>query len=747
MTNCMTDSRYALRPEAGPVQLDSLNRSQREALKAIVAALTQAVEDAARSSGSSPSADVDHAVEADRVSRLFFVSGQPGSGKSSLYVTLRALLGNDHRYDDIREQYRKEFPDISSSSLKGKTRWLEPLDLEVAVDDGENLLAAVLVRISEAIDHSSLSASNACRDALEQLEELANDIGIAWDGNLKARAGHLDPDSYSQETMRAQRTRLKTNSRLRSALDTLLKNECYALSGEQLFVLPIDDFYLKPKASLELLRLLRMISVPRLFFLIMGDIKTVEALFLEKALFDWTAVAGSQVFATRPRRAKQEVLARVREMKARYLRKLIPEGQRAIINWTEWDEALAFKPPAEKDSDNVPQLCQLLSGVRISWRDEPDGCDHNLLDYLVSPSLKSADCHEARRDCRLSSRGKQRLKEQRESLEAYSGLQVLDATPREVLDLWMQLQQRWPNCEDVDKRDPEYLRMVVECAVSAVEEQDFLTEEDQEILRFAFPTSTRDDLQFDTARLRLQQKFSPWRTSIAGDVLVRPHLLDWRLGPNPQEAKWQNGENGPSDENERWHLPPRLAAWVILLHDLAWQWNYDSVLENLVRRLLREIRDSSIGISAARDLDKARSGWAWHEDRGHWVHFPLPEVDTFRELDRFLAVWSRELPEELVESVKSESREAVAQDQQWKRRVARGWAKAAWIVKQDSELRYHAYVSPEPDVNDGHREQREAYAAVLSGWNDDEDSKANEFIEKLFSDHRALRRWAAGSNE
>ena len=109
--------------------------------------------------------------------------------------------------------------------------------------------------------------------------------------------------------------RLGNNERLRIALETLFDQQCYGLERERLFVLPIDDFYLKPAASLELLRLLRMVSVPRLFFLIMGDIKTVEALFFEKALRDWTAVAGSRIFASLENR-QQEVLARVREMKS-----------------------------------------------------------------------------------------------------------------------------------------------------------------------------------------------------------------------------------------------------------------------------------------------------------------------------------------------------------------------------------------------------------------------------------------------
>ena len=733
----MTASRYALRPEAGPVPLDSLNRSQCEALTAIAAALSQAVEDAARSHQSREPEDADLAIDTDRVSRLFFVSGQPGSGKTSLYVTLRAIVGTDSRYKDIRTEYRRGLPDISFSDLEGKTRWLDPLDLEVAVDEGENLLAAVLVRISEAIDHSSLSASKARRDAMEQLGELENDIGIAWDGNLKARAGFLDPDSYSQETIRTQRARLRTNNRLRSALDTLSKG----FSGQELFVLPIDDFYLKPTASLDLLRLLRMISVPRLFFLMMGDIKTVEALFFEKALADWTAVAGPQVFSTLQERTRQEVLPRAREMKARYLRKLIPAGQRATIHWTEWDEALKFKPPATKDSDSDRRLDHLLSDVRTCWKGGPDNEeDRNLLNYLVSPPApKNENPNTVKSVFR----------------ETYSGLQILDATPREILDLWISL-TRFSQKKAAGKQAPAYLQMVVECALLAIEEQDFLTEDDQEILRFAFPTSIRDDLQVRTNRLRLTQKFSPWRSDSTKDVLVRPHL-DWNLGilrrkpqmtkcnsgakcHGPQETQGQDGQDGA---NEKWHLPPRLAAWIILLHDLAWQWCHNSLLENLVQRLRSKIGDSVIWIESTKDLDTVPSGWAWYkqEGRDHWVHFPLPEVDTFRQLDRFLAIWNRQVPNGL-ESVKSDT-----EAKQRKRKVALGWAKAAWIVEKDSERRYHAYVSAEQDTDDGDGKQHTAYVALLKGWDGGENEQRDEFVKDLFADRSVLLNWVAWSPE
>ena len=132
------------------------------------------------------------------------------------------------------------------------------------------------------------------------------------------------------------------------------------------FVLPIDDFYLKPAASLELLRLLRMISVPRLFFLIMGDIKTMEALFFEKALGDWTRVAGPQVFASLEKRREQEVLPHVREMKARYLRKLLPAGLAGRHRMDGMGRVASVQAPGGRWFGQRPEI--VVSVVRCRYR-------------------------------------------------------------------------------------------------------------------------------------------------------------------------------------------------------------------------------------------------------------------------------------------------------------------------------------------------------------------------------------------
>lgn len=750
----MNDTRYALRPEAGPVPLDSLNRSQHKALAAIVTAVSQALIDA-RMPQPSTSASDPSAIDTHRASRLFFVSGQPGSGKSSIYATLRYVTAPsmerpDGQHKGIHHEYVKEFPTLSL--LTGKTRWLEPIDLEVTGDHEDNLLAAVLVRIFDVIDRSSPTASAACRDAMEELCELGNDIGIAWDGNLKARGGSLDPDSYSQEALRSQQARLSTNSRLRSALDALFDNNCYGFSSEDLFVLPIDDFYLKPKASLELLRLLRMISVPRLFFLIMGDIKTVEALFFEKALADWVAVAGPEIFSTLRKRTKQEVMPKAREMKARYLRKLIPAGQRANIEWTEWDEALRSTPPPTPARSTATQpLCNLLSAVRIRWDDEPDELNRNLLNYLVSPLLDRITPCQTKDHLALPGPGNGKRNAVNKFREAYSGLQILDGTPREILDLWIQLQKFCQRAQTKGSTsDDDYLRMLIEYAIPTMEEQDFLTEKDQEILRFVFPTSTRDDLQLRTHMLHLRPKFSPWQLEDDGDVLVRRHL-DWRLGVSrpKQPAKGRRADNSDrsspmehhysdyDDGNHKWYLPPRLAAWIILLHDLTWKWERDSVLENLVRRLLWSVTDSTASIESPRDLKTTHPGWAWYRrmesggSRNRWAHFPLSGIDTFRQLDRFLAIWSYG-PAVGRGQTGSPPVNATA--------AAKKWAMAAWIVRNGSEGIYEKYVKLLDD-NQSEDDSTEWYGTCVSSLTDGaEDAKQefNNFVEGLFKGHPVL---------
>jgi energy-coupling factor transporter ATP-binding protein EcfA2 len=631
--------KYFLRPEAGPVPCSKLQKRAKEALKDIIGALSAAVR-------STQVPSDDPTIDTNRASRIFFVSGEPGSGKSTLYLTLRAML--QEKYSEKYSEGCDELTPLIGTLIKA-VRWLEPLDLEVAVEEEENLLAAVLVRLFRALtlNESDTALPEPCEEAIADLEELARDIGIAWEGNLRERASAIDPDTYSEEVMRTQRARLGVNERLKQALDKLAENGCYACRKETLFILPVDDFYLKPDASLQLLRLLRMISVPRLFFLVMGDITTVEALFVEKSLADWTAVAGPEIFAAMPPKRKDEALARARELRARYLRKLLPPGQRVTIEVMDWYEALEFKPERldGKETDvntiTVDTLESLLKEVKLDPPAESEEAKSrlSLLTFLITPPFKGETGRE-------------------EAQEAYTALQILDATPREIMDLWFALYKLKSQVKGNDD-PPQLLSLVEEFTKLVIEEQNFLDEEEQESLRVVLPTRhySPRDIQYDMKRLSLEPPDQErWTDEItwtdeskkSKSLRVRKHL-SWKL----RVGKGLKRNEGAEPFAKL--LPPRPTAWLVLLHDLAWGWNHDSLTENLIERVCRELGKSSLlereaGSQSGRDdnseakqkLDPPLDlrGWAAWYDESTYTHFTMPALKTFREMDRFLYVWS-----------------------------------------------------------------------------------------------------------
>jgi hypothetical protein len=601
----------------------------------------------------------------------------------------------DEKYS---EGYKEGLTDLE------KVRWLDALDLEVAGDEGENLLAAVLVRLFRNLEESGPVHSSGCEEPIKELEELATDIGIAWEGNLRARAGELDPDTFSAEVIRAQGARLRINKRLEDALNGLAENGCYGCDKNTLFVLPVDDFYLKPTASLQLLRLLRMISIPRLFFLVMGDIKTVEALFIEKSLADWTEVSGTRLFAARSDRL-DEALTRARELRARYLRKLLPPLQRADIEAMDWSEALDFEirrtdNSGDKNSYNVDPnntLEKLLDEVELDTpRGESGATTQTLRSFLISPALlptNSGEWTDEKRKRQRRAKSKAEKDEEKEdkaerklkkAQSAYTALQIMDATPREIMDFAFALRDvERKKQEETVREDREYkkedrrgedkeknprLLLGVRNIVNLVkEEQSFLNETEQLVLEGILPTReySPEDIHFNMRRLRLKPTSRNWKGD-SGQFCFRDHR-SWDLGVNNEFITDSDRDSSPkedeglnqADKDPYAKLPPRQGAWYVLLHDLAWEWNQDSLTINLVEKLCEDLNEWELedtGVDSTPTKPKQRfipkrkqrlnpsdyfSGWAVYQpDKKTYKHFPMPKFEIFRDLDRFLFIWS-----------------------------------------------------------------------------------------------------------
>lgn len=266
-----------IRPEAQPTSWDILNLGQQEAIRSLLKIVKESLELLEKEKQSDYRSPYFSDV---RASRIAFLDGQRGTGKSTVLITfLKALKTGElnNAPSDIEELIKQ---------LSSRVVLLEAIDMEPVPKDW-NMLPAILVRIGEAYNRFSaskesnplglLEPTSHYHDAWTRLNLLQNNIALSWDGNLSDRAGQIDPDTYAQETIRNETARLHLNPEFRTTLDQLAKqiSQCSHIENP-IFLLPIDDFDLNPTACLEMLRILRMISVPRLFNLVLGDLDVVD---------------------------------------------------------------------------------------------------------------------------------------------------------------------------------------------------------------------------------------------------------------------------------------------------------------------------------------------------------------------------------------------------------------------------------------------------------------------------------------
>jgi hypothetical protein len=238
------------------------------------------------------------------------------------------------------------------------------------------------------------------------------------------------------------------------------------------------------------------------------------------------------------------------------------------------------------------------------------------------------------------------------------------------------------------------------------EEHSFLNEQQQEALQGVLPTRNYapEEINFEMNRLCLEPDPWPWRERVPNQLWVRKHR-SWNLTVNRDFIKESKGEHAQANDNKGIKqiankdpfakLPPRPAAWFILLHDLAWKWNSESVTGNLVEKICKEFNDwdwrpkkSAVAalnqedgspsfterimedvkeflslfkkfVDQPNEIHKAKQeeekekpnpaddfpGWVvWYDEpAGKYKHFEMPNFGIFQDLDRFLHVWSRGL--------------------------------------------------------------------------------------------------------
>ncbi len=456
------DTRFFPHPEARPFRWRLFDQAQRTAFFDLVKHLARAVDLLDDHGDVTPAPGAPIKLDARRCSSNVMVSGDRGTGKTSLLLSLLQCCtastsehwdreieklqdvngdrGDGHGlafYDELRR-------DIGT--LRERLCWLETLDMEV-LPRPTNLLAAILARIQrrvEPLDQLRLSDPDQRgflrhnhpqdSDPLADLGRIQRDVAIAWEGNLRERAATLDPDVYQVETRRAEVARLQFGERLSSTLANLARGYRWPDIKDPIFVLPIDDFDTNPARSVELLQMLRLLSGPRLLVVILGSISTATTMMQLKLTGEFVDIArqigpGSAVHG--------EELAGLLGGTAHYtMRKLIAPSRRIRLEPMRVGEARAYKPPDLADSKSIDGL---LTALPVIINTAPES--------HIGEDDKRAPDHQPRYQCVCG----QKIRNMSEFLffdperdshaerwgqGIYSGAALFVATPRYASDIW-----------------------------------------------------------------------------------------------------------------------------------------------------------------------------------------------------------------------------------------------------------------------------------------------------------------------
>jgi len=399
-----------LRVEAGAAQWQECDEAQQQAYLRIAEMIAEAIRDM-------PPLDAPPGEkDAVRRSRSAFVIGGRGTGKTTVLDTLRRdsqprtlrdekltpiRPGMDDRGRRRQQEWATQRQDLLQQ-IRGRVVWLETLDMEPLPPE-TNLLASILVRLEAAakglggegaaatrkprLTRGLIEPSSDYHSALLDLQRLQNDVALAWEGNLRERRGSLDPDAYAVEVMRVETSRLSLNSKFDNTLRKLAQNVFRGRDVDDvLFILPVDDFDLNPPICLDLLRLLRLISIPRLFTIALGDLNVASTVLSLKLSNDLGSIVRRLQFpmlAVVP----ATVASLAGDVSANAIRKLLPPAQRVQLWPMRLPEAMNFRPLGSTDlgaSLSRDGLLAIGSLLQLS-------CEHRQPSRLVHSRSRGVD--------------------------------------------------------------------------------------------------------------------------------------------------------------------------------------------------------------------------------------------------------------------------------------------------------------------------------------------------------------------
>ncbi|GAA0464663.1 hypothetical protein Ade02nite_31710 [Paractinoplanes deccanensis] len=369
----MEPQRPSLRPEARPALYTELDSRQQEGFRRVVDILAAAAQGTGATGATSELGGVHPGrvrpfLELNRTSRTVLVSGQRGTGKTTLMLSLARALT-----EPPASQISVDMPAETAgrlTELRRRLIWLDTVDME-PLPASTSLLGSVLARVEAVVSEligsppsgatpGLLSPSYDFHSAMDELRRLQTTVALTFDSDLSRRASSLDPDTFAAEVHRAERERVGFNERFVRVLarvsDLLAAMTNYTAP---LFVLPVDDLDLNPSACVPMLELLRAAQSPHLCVLLIADQDLVQMILELKYRSDLAGLA-SPTSLTEPEIWQTVSLAE------NAMRKHLPLQQRVQLSRVEPEEALNFRPLGDPDA---PPLRAVLGEVVVA-RDE-----------------------------------------------------------------------------------------------------------------------------------------------------------------------------------------------------------------------------------------------------------------------------------------------------------------------------------------------------------------------------------------
>lgn len=615
------------------------------------------------------------------LAHCFLVTGERGTGKSTVLMTARDVCErHDHSALPDGDRDSSKAPPAVAKLLANRVRWLDLLDVE-PLHPGANFLTLLLVQIRNAIDHGHGGGHASRRVSLLEeggnsprvlVDKLINDAALIWEEihETTTRERAHRQVSAAESFARFRRDLVEALAAVGKAL-----KEQASVEQPLVLILPIDNIDRSTEHLQSIFKLAQLVTCEHLMLVFASDRVELDTL-LERSYW-------KELIKDVPRggssEQRDEVLAIARRQSASTTRKLLPPNNRVKIRPVTPHEALAFKP--YPDASDLRELLAVLPAARSNPTRHPEPWEpRNLLELLLT-------------NPEPEDHGRNRLEIPDPGHLVFTaiGEAALSLPARSLLDLWLILEnERQRLAEDRSKADlhdarPRFdparvarsiLRPIV--AESSLPQWAVDVLQDEVVRRTADGSTqlvlrrTGDSTRYievrrlDSTSMALKSALPSPESSKATKLdflaieLHRKHDLVVRVG------------NGHADGSQPApDLPPRAAAWLMLLHDLL-------------------IHDpKSCVINAPEDLfdkvgPRVTAYWhGWNEGRSFHLslQWPSPRWGTFFDHELMNQAWTRILDELERERDTTDPVDVDAKDvRRWQRLLALEWiALVLWV--------------------------------------------------------------------